>query len=113
MNGFHRFWRDMSAHESASTTGKNSANWTVGNSTRAGEGRSLLRFQEEPPRQLHQVALEIRGGEFQRVGVEPAAQLLEADRARARATSGGSSPWWIATVASRSGRVCAYGNWSI
>ena len=32
MNGFHSRGRDISAHESASTTGKNSANWTVGKS---------------------------------------------------------------------------------
>ena len=31
MNGFHSFCRGISAHESTSTTGKNSANSTVGN----------------------------------------------------------------------------------
>ena len=34
MNGFHSRGRDISAHESASTTGKKIANWTVGNSIR-------------------------------------------------------------------------------
>jgi hypothetical protein len=32
MNGFHRRWRGMSAHESASTIGKKIANWMVGKS---------------------------------------------------------------------------------
>ena len=36
MNGFHRCGRGISAHETASTTGKKMANSTVGNSIRAG-----------------------------------------------------------------------------
>ncbi len=32
MNGFHSACRFISAHDSARTTGKNSANWTVGKS---------------------------------------------------------------------------------
>jgi hypothetical protein len=30
MHGFQTLWRRMSAHESASTIGKKTANWTVG-----------------------------------------------------------------------------------
>ena len=37
MNGFQSRGRDMSAHESASTTGKKIANWTVGNSIGGGD----------------------------------------------------------------------------
>ncbi len=32
MNGFQSAGRDISAHDSASTSGKKSANWTVGKS---------------------------------------------------------------------------------
>ena len=35
MNGFQTPWRRMSAHESASTIGKKTANWTVGKTMRA------------------------------------------------------------------------------
>src|SRR4051812_35710846 len=75
MNGFHSAWRGISAHESASTTGKNSANSTVGNSKLA-EGREwplrtrrlalhVLGLQQEEARELDQVGVEIGGAQLE------------------------------------------------
>ena len=56
MNGFHTPWRRMSAHESASTIGKKTANWTVGKTMRAVRvyrtrgGRNLAKRPAAQPR---------------------------------------------------------------
>src|SRR3954469_18497112 len=80
MNGFHSAWRGISSPDSASTTGKKSANSTVGNNIAAravlahvclavlhrphasplgDRFADLLRLKQEQPRKLDQVALQV------------------------------------------------------